>query len=237
MSALKILGFVARFLPRVIQISRRTWIIIGLGLLTLSILLIWAVISLFGWLLGQGQALTEAVPEATRSVISQAEQVVPGAQEAARNVLSQAEQVIPGAQEAARAAVAQAEQVVPGAREAIGGLVSGFAPEAPLRDVSGSDIGPVARFPGLARSHWHQSGQEITVSYTGRADYLAVLDHYVRGFAAQAYAQRIVSAAPDGETHEYRKAGEMLRFKISRLANGKVQVTLIRGQRTEDRRQ
>ena len=92
--------------------------------------------------------------------------------------------------------IAKVENTVPGAREKLGEIVPALKPAPPPRDVSGTDIGPVARYPGLARSHWHREGREITMRYEGPADYAAVLDHYVKGFAAQGYAQNVLSATP-----------------------------------------
>lgn len=181
----------AQFAPRFLQVHRGTWIAIGLGLLTLLVLLIWAAVSLFGWLWGQGKSLTEGAPEAVRIITS------------------------------------QVEKAVPGAREALGDLVPALKPEPPPRDVSGTDVGPVARFPGLARSHWHREGREITVRYEGRADYVAVLNHYVQAFAAQGYAQNVVSATPEGEAHDYRKGDEQVGFSIAQLPQGQVKVTVV----------
>lgn len=181
----------AQFVPRFLQVHRGTWIAIGLGLLTLLILLIWAAVSLFGWLWGQGKSLTEGAPEAVRIITS------------------------------------QVEKAVPGAREALGDLVPALKPEPPPRDVSGTDVGPVARYPGLARSHWHRDGREITVRYEGRADYVAVLNHYAQAFAARGYAQNVVSATPEVEEHDYRKGDEQVRFSIAQLPQGQVKVTVV----------
>ncbi|MDZ4202116.1 MAG: hypothetical protein U1C96_08255 [Gallionella sp.] len=180
-----------QFAPRFLQVRRGTWIAIGLGLLTLFVLLILAAITLFGWLWGQGKSLTDGAPEAVRIITS------------------------------------QVEQAVPGAREALGDLLPALKPEPPPRDVSGTDVGPVARYSGLARSHWQRDGRENTVSYEGRADYVAVLNHYVQAFAAQGYAQNVVSATTDGEEHDYRKGDEQVRFKIVQLPQGKVKATII----------
>ncbi|MDP1525103.1 MAG: hypothetical protein Q8M20_04795 [Rhodocyclaceae bacterium] len=134
-----------------------------------------------------------------------------------------------GAPEAVRIITSQVEQAVPGAREALGDLVPALKPEPPPRDVSGSDVGPVGRYPGLPRSHWHRDGREITVRYEGRADYVAVLNHYAQSFVAQGYTQNVVSATPEGEAHDYRKGGERVRFKIAQLPQGKVKATIIAG--------
>lgn len=132
-----------------------------------------------------------------------------------------------GAPEAVRVIASQVEQAVPGAREKLGEVLPAIRPEPPPRDVSGTDIGPVTRYPGLARSHWHRDGREITVRYEGRADYAAVLDHYAKGFAAQGYAQSVMSATPDAEAHDYRKGDEKVRFEINRLPQGKVKATIV----------
>lgn len=128
---------------------------------------------------------------------------------------------------AVRAVVAQVEQAAPGARETLGELLPALKSEPPPRDVSGSDIGPVARYPGLARSHWQRDGREIKVRYEGLADYLAVLDHYAQGFAAQGYTQSVTSATPEGEAHDYHKGDDRLRFEIARLPQGKVKATIV----------
>ncbi len=191
MSKPALAALLAQFAPRFLQVRRGTWIAIGLGLLTLFVLLIWAAVSLFGWLWGQGKSLTEGAPEAVRSITS------------------------------------QVEQAVPGARETLGELLPALKSEPLPRDVSGTDVGPVARYPGLARSHWHRDGREITVRYEGRADYVAVLNHYAQAFAAQGYAQNVLSATPDGEEHDYRKGDERVRFRIAQLPQGKVKATII----------
>ncbi len=131
------------------------------------------------------------------------------------------------APEAARAVTAQVEQVVPGAREKLGELLPALKPEPPPRDVSGTDPAPVARYPGLVRSHWHRDGREITVRYEGAADFAAVLDHYARGFAAQGYRQELLSATPDEERHEYLKGEDRVGFAISRQKRDNVKVNLI----------
>ena len=85
----------------------------------------------------------------------------------------------------------------------------------------------MARYPGLARDYWHREGREITVRYEGAADYAAVLDHYVRGFAAQGYRQNLLSAAADTERHEYIKDADRVGFVLARNPKGKVRVTIV----------
>jgi len=176
----------AQFAPRLFQVRRRTWIAVGVGLLVLFGLLIWAALALIGWFFGQAQGWMGAAPEA------------------------------------ARGAMEQVEQVVPGVREKLGEFVPGLKPAQPLRDVSGTDVGPVARYPGLARTYWQREGKQVTIEYAGEADYAAVLDHYARGFAAQGYAQSVQSATLSAETHEYTKGRERMTLTITQQPKGGV---------------
>jgi hypothetical protein len=150
--------------------------------------------------------------------------VVGGLWGQARNLSATAPDVV---RDATRAAVGQVEVIVPGMREKLGEVVPALKAEPPPRDVSGTDVGPVARYPGLARDYWHREGREITVRYEGAADYAAVLDHYVRGFAAQGYRQNLLSAAPDTERHEYLKDADRVGFVLARNPKGKVRVTIV----------
>lgn len=181
-----LLAFATQFAPGLFQVRRGTWIAVGVGLLVLFGLLIWAALALTGWFFGQAQGWMGAAPEAVRGVME------------------------------------QAEQVVPGAREKLGEFVPALKPSPPRRDVSGTDLGPVARYPGLARTYWHREGKQVTIEYEGEAGYAAVLDHYAKGFATQGYAQSVQSATPSTETHEYTKGGERIILKIAQLPGGAV---------------
>lgn len=176
----------AQFAPRLFQVRRRTWIAVGVGLLVLFGLLIWAALALIGWFFGQAQGWMGGAPEAVRG------------------------------------AVEQAEQAVPGAREKLGEFVPALKPAQPRRDVSGTDLGPVTRYPEMTRTYWHREGKRATIEYEGEADYAAVLDHYAKGFAAQGYAQSVQSATPAAETHEYTKGSERITRKIAQLPKGAV---------------
>lgn len=187
MNKLGLFAFAAQFAPRLFQVRRRTWVAVGVGLLMLVGLLIWAAVASIGWFFGQAQGLMGTAPEAVRGVMK------------------------------------QAEQAVPGVREKLGEFVPASQPR---RDVSGSDLGPVARYPGLARTYWHREGKQVTIEYEGEADYAAVLDHYAKGFAAQGFAQTVLSAQLDAETHEYIKGAERLVFKITQTPRNGVSVRL-----------
>jgi len=183
MNKLGLFAFATQFAPRLFQVRRRTWVAVGVGLLVLVGLLIWAAVASIGWFFGQAQGLMGAAPEAVRSAM---------------------------------------EQAVPGVREKLGEFVPAIKPPQPRRDVSGTDLGPVARYPGLARTYWHREGRQVTIEYEGAADYAAVLDHYAKGFATQGFAQTVQSAQPDAETHEYIRGAERVVFKITRTARDSV---------------
>lgn len=128
--------------------------------------------------------------------------------------------------EVAGSAVQHIEKVVPGAMQAIEDLrVIGQA-SPPARDVSGTDPIPVARFPGLARTHWQREGLEIRVRYEGKADLAAVLDHYTKGFADHGYRQELHTATPSEERHDYLKGSERVGVIFTQLKNSMVLVNI-----------
>lgn len=85
MNKLGVFALAAQAAPRVFQVRRRTWILLGVTLLTLFALLIWAAIALIGWFFAQTQGWSAAAPEAARSALAtverQVERVMPGARE------------------------------------------------------------------------------------------------------------------------------------------------------------
>ena len=130
------------------------------------------------------------------------------------------------APDAVRAATVQVEQVIPGVQEKLGVLVPGLKPDAPLREVSGTDPVPVARFPGLARVQWQRDEQQVQVRYQGKADFAGVLKHYTQGFAAQGYQHTLLSASSTEERHEFVKDGERFNLVFSVLERDVVTIDL-----------
>lgn len=188
-----VLSAAASVAPRLLQIRRRTWIGLAIGLLVMFGLLVWAALALMGWLFGQMQGWGAAAPEAARGALATLEQ--------------------------------QVEQVAPGVREKVSAYVPALKPEdRPRRDVSGTDFAPVARYAGLARTYWHREGRQVSVHYEGRADYAAVLDHYVRGFTALGYTSDLQSATPTAETHAWIKGKQRYLAKVSGRPEGVVEV-------------
>jgi hypothetical protein len=142
---------------------------------------------------------------------------------------------VPAATEAGRqaagVAIEKAEQALPGMREQVGVWLPGVtkggsgAP-APLHDVSGTDLGPVARYAGLARDHFANDGTGASVRFSGRADYAAVLAHYAEGFRAAGYAQGVLSATRTAEHHRYTGDRGNFELRVSGLPDGRVEVEI-----------
>ena len=97
----------------------------------------------------------------------------------------------------------RAEEVVPGVREEAKKWLPGSIGALPEKDVSGSDPGPVNRFPGLVRSQFLRDETKIEASYVGRADFDAVLTHYVQGFGANGFTQNVLAADAESERHQF----------------------------------
>ena len=218
-----LLTYVAQFAPGLFRVRRSTWITVGVGLLVLFGALIWAVMALIGWLWGQTQNLAGAAPDAVRGtargVVSRVEEFVPGA----RAVLDQVTASVPDA----RGALGRVTEQLPGASELLGGILSASKPETSLqRDVSGQDLGPVARFPGLARTQWQRAAEGAVVDYEGKADYVKVLDYYAKGFVFAGFAQTVQSSTLEAETHEYTKNRERFTLKIAQKPKGMVGVRI-----------
>lgn len=199
MNKLGLLALAAQTAPKVFQVRLRTWVLLGLGILSLLALLLWAIIALMGWFFSQVEIWNAAAPKAARDALATVER--------------------------------QVEQVVPGAREKVAAGLGELAPilksgDRPQRDVSGQDIAPVARYPGLTRTSWHREGRQVTVQYEGRADFAAVLGHYVQGFTALGFTQDLQSATPEAETHAWIKGKQRYLAKIAGAPKDRVSVQI-----------
>lgn len=123
-------------------------------------------------------------------------------------------------------AMTQIEQVAPGLKEQIGQWVPGLAGEPPASDVSGVDVGPVPRFPGLVRSYFARGEKTVEVRYVGRAAFESVRAHYVQGFTAAGYAHEVMNATPEAEHHRFKKDRESIDVLLFRPAEGRVEIRL-----------
>ena len=218
-----LLAYVAQFAPGLFRVRRSTWITVGAGLLVVFGVLIWAAMALVGWLWGQTQNLAGTTPDAVRGtvrgVVNQVEEFVPGA----RAVLDRVVASVPDARET----LGRVTEQLPVASELLGGILPASKPETSLqRDVSGQDLGPVARFPGLARTQWQRTAEGAAVDYEGKADYVKVLDYYAKGFVSAGFEQAVQSSTRQAEIHEYTKNRERFTLKIAQKSNGVVDVRI-----------
>lgn len=201
MNGLNRLGLLGLLSARFSRVKSRTWLILAAAALVIIGLLVWAGIALLSWLWAQAPAATETGRRLAGEAAARIEQVAPALKE-------------------------QAEQWVPGLKDQLGRWLPGAGEEAPARDVSGADIGPVPRYPGLVRSHFAREERAVEAGYAGQAAFDAVLAHYVEGFAAKGYAQEVMSATPEGERHRFRRGQETIELSLSRRPDGLVELRL-----------
>lgn len=202
MSGLNKFEFLAQAASSLGNLRARTWLMlaaVGFGILGL---LAWAGIAILSWLLAQAPAVTEAGKRLAGGALTQVEQVAPGLKE-------------------------QAGQWLPGVTEQVDRWLPGLAADLPASsDVSGTDVGPLPRYPGLVRSHFMREGPVVEVRYAGRAAFDAVLVHYVQGFTAAGYLQEVMSATPEGEQHRFRHGQESIDLSLLRRPGGQVELRL-----------
>jgi hypothetical protein len=85
---MSLLNLAAQFAPRVFAIRKGTWISLGIGLLLLFGLLIWAAVAAMSWLWGQAPNAAEASKRVADKALAQVEQVAPDLKEQAAALLA-----------------------------------------------------------------------------------------------------------------------------------------------------
>jgi len=219
-------GILEQVILRLKQIRTRTWLILGSVALAVIGLLVWAAISLLSWLWTQGGTVGELGKRVAGDALTQVEQVAPGLREQAEqwlpvDVREQADKWLPAEVKA------QADKWLPAeVKEQASKWLPQENAELPANDVSGNDVGPVSRFPGMVRSHFAREGQTVEVRYAGSATFAAVLAHYVEGFVAAGYTQEVMSASADGEQHRFSNGEESIDLSLLRQRSGQVEVGL-----------
>lgn len=175
-------------------VHRSSWIAIGVSLLLVLILALWAVFSAVSWVIGKMPAAADAGREAAGAAIEKVGQAVP----AVRDGL--------------------------GAIGLPGSSGSQGKADGAARDVSGTDPGPVRRHAALTRDFFSAGEQGVTARYSGAAAYPEVLGHYLDGFAAAGYRGEVVSAERTGERHRFEGAGRAYDLAIMAGEGGRVEV-------------
>ena len=194
------------------RVRARTWLILGGAVFGIIALLVWAGISILSWLWGQMPVAADAGNRFVGEAMTQIEKTAPGLKD-------QVDQWVPGLKQ-------QVEQLAPGLKQQVEQLVPSLAALPPASDVSGTDLGPVPRFSGLVRSAFSRSEGGVDVRYLGPAAFEAVRAHYVQGFTAAGYAQEVMEASPDAESHRFTLGEDTIAFSLLRLPAGRVEVRL-----------
>lgn len=123
-------------------------------------------------------------------------------------------------------AITRIEQVAPELKEQVEQWLPDRGETPPAQDVSGTDVGPVPRFPGLVRTYFSRAGQVTEVRYVGRVPFDAVLAHYIQAFAAAGYSQEVMSATPDAEQHRFRGSQASIDLSLTRRPDGLLELRL-----------
>ena len=177
----------AGILPRLTRVRRRTWFMLGGGVLLTLVLMAWAVIALLSWIWGQAPTMIESGRQAAGSAIERAGAAVPGVREALEPWVGS---VIPGAERAA---------TVP-----------------PAEDVSGIEPPGLERYPGLVRTYYANDAGKVELRYAGAAELRPVLEHYSRQLENAGYRHEIVFASPEREQHRFVRGAEVLDLQLGR---------------------
>tara|TARA_R110001592_G_scaffold66503_2_gene204320 strand:+ start:10121 stop:10744 length:624 start_codon:yes stop_codon:yes gene_type:complete len=192
----------AQAASRLKGIRSRTWMILGAAVLAFIGLLIWTVIAALSWLFSQVATVSDVGKRFADEAVTQVEQIAPGLRE-------------------------QAGQWVPaGVKDQANRWLPMLGADLPPVDVSGTDVGPVTRFPGLVRSHFMHEGKINEVRYTGNVPFAAVLTHYVQGFADASYAHEVISATTSIEQHRFKGNGQSIDFSLLRHPGAQIEVRL-----------
>jgi hypothetical protein len=177
----------ASILPRLAQVRRRTWFLLGGGVLLTLVLMAWAAIALLSWLWGQAPTMIDSGRQAAGSAIERAGEVVPGVREALEPWVGS---VIPGGERAATA--------------------------PPAEDVSGVEPPGLERYPGLVRTYYANDAGRVELRYAGAADLRPVLEHYAKQLENAGYRHEIVFASPELEKHRFVRGAEVLDLQLGR---------------------
>jgi hypothetical protein len=120
--------------------------------------------------------------------------------------------------------VGHAEGLAPGSKQVVDGVLEKLSlSKVPKREVSGTDIVPVPRYPGLIRTSWDQSG---VAEYEGSAAFNTVREHYSQGLIALGFSEVSISTTQESEVHEYRKNAEHFRITTAQKSTSMLHIRI-----------
>lgn len=222
MNGLNPLGPLSPLAERLRSVRTRTWLILGAAGLVLLGLVGWAAIATLSWMWAQAPVVADAAKRLGGEVTAQIEQTAPVMADAGKRLggeaTAQIQQTAPGLTETL-------DRWVPGLRATLERWIPGLA-RAPAQDVSGTDIGPVPRYPGMVRTYFARDAKGVEVAFLGSATLNAVVAHYVKGFTAARFAHEVLAATADGEQHRFRQAQQTFELALTRRAGGLIEVRL-----------
>lgn len=238
------------------RISRRTWILIATGVVTLFVLVVclavFSVVQLWRtgstWL-GDGQTGVAAVAEAEArrrlgALLPGLEPTVESGQQALSDAVGDARQslesMVPGALESAdrgRAALAVAAPgaaarleaetaALLGAAGIATGIATGQAGAARAADVPGEDIDAVPRHPALSRSAYTFSDGRRAVRYAGPVGFEQALAFHRAPLVEAGYVERILVSSADGFSAEYTLADKVLLLTVAPAQDASSEVAI-----------
>ena len=246
MNRLGAFAYAGKLAPRIMQVRRKTWILLGLGLFATFAVAVLCTVVLVGWLWGQTQTLASGAPNlirvASNAVLADANVLVPEVKKALNEIaapaVTEANQALAAISETKQALTALAAPAMSEANQTLDSLTAGkqalaalipsvLATQIPaIREVSGSDLGPVPRYPGMQRTRWEQSGSKAVVEFEGSANFVGVLEHYRGGMAKLGYSEAVRAASAKRESHVYTLGGEQIQMELSQLPAGRVKVRI-----------
>ena len=271
MNRLGAFAYAGKLAPRIMQVRRKTWILLGLGLFATFAVAVLCTVVLVGWLWGQTQTLASGAPNlirvASNAVLADANVLVPEVKKALNEIaapavteanqalaaisetrqaltalaapaMTEANQALAAMSETKQSLTALAAPAMSEANQTLDSLTAGkqalaalipsvLATQIPaIREVSGSDLGPVPRYPGMQRTRWEQSGSKAVVEFEGSANFVGVLEHYRGGMAKLGYSEAVRAASAKRESHVYTLGGEQIQMELSQLPAGRVKVRI-----------
>lgn len=203
---------IGQVFPYLRRVPAGVWMVIGaIGVLLMG-LLVWAGISLASWLWSQAPHLAETGKEVAKESMALVDKASPELKQ--------------GAEMLAGDSLTLLEGVAPEVSQVVKRWLPQGGVDLPEQDVSGSDIGPVLRYPGLVRISFKREEDQLGVVYTGRADLASVLEHYDREFTSNTYTHEVVSATQTEERHRFQNDREVIEMTLRRRDGGVLEVVM-----------